>query len=75
MVGIGDESNSDINVEFVVVGDDKELWRSTSLKKADSIRAVNVDVTGIQLLVLRVTGESSRRSRIQAAWIDATLSQ
>jgi len=75
LVGIGDETNSDNSVEFVVVGDDKELWRSTSLKKADGTKPVNVDVTGVQHLVLRVTGESSRRSRIQAAWVDATLSQ
>jgi hypothetical protein len=75
LVGIGDETNSDNSTEFVVVGDDKELWRSTSLKKADGIRVVNVDVTGIQHLVLRVSGQVSRRSRIQAAWIDATLSQ
>jgi hypothetical protein len=75
LVGIGDESNSDTGVEFVVVGDDKELWRSTELKKSDDVKTVNVDITGIGHLVLRVTGESSRRSRIQAAWINAKLNQ
>jgi hypothetical protein len=74
-VGIGDQSNSDIGVEFMVVGDDKELWHSTELKKSDGVKTVNVDVVDIQHLVLRITGEASRRNRIQAAWIDATLSQ
>ena len=75
-MGIGDETNSDNSIEFVVVvGDDKELWRSTSLKKADGAEPVNVDATGIQHLVLRINVQASRRGCFQAAWIDATLSQ
>jgi len=75
LVGIGNESNRDNGLEFVVLGDDKELWRSGSLKKADVAKTVNVDLTGVQRLVLRVDGTAGRRSRIQAAWVDATLNQ
>ena len=74
-VGIGDESNSDNSIEFVLSGDGKELWRSKSMKKVDSPQSVKVDITNIQSLVLHIDGTSSRRSRIQAAWIGAELSQ
>jgi len=44
MVGIGDESTSDDGIEFVVLGDDKELWRSSGMKKADGLKPVNVEI-------------------------------
>lgn len=76
LVGIGDESTIDNGIEFVVLGDNKELWRSDSLKKADGLKPVAVDITGIQSLILRTDSTSERqRGRIQAAWIDATLNQ
>ncbi|MBN2183332.1 MAG: NPCBM/NEW2 domain-containing protein [Sedimentisphaerales bacterium] len=88
MVGIGDDSSSDNGVEFIVMGDGKELWRSASLLKADGLKAVNIEITGVKSLVLRAesqTDEAGERARgqqrrgrgqrnlIQAAWIDATL--
>jgi hypothetical protein len=74
-VGIADESSSDISVEFMVLGDNKELWRSGSLKKADGAKLATVEIKGLQSLVLRVTGTADWRSRIQAAWVEATLGQ
>ena len=85
MVGIGDNSSVDSGVEFIILGDGKELWRSASLKKADGVKTVNVKVTGVKSLVLRtesVTSETQRgqqrggrrqRSTLQAAWIDTKL--
>jgi len=72
MVGIDDESkNSAVAVEFVVLGDDRELWHS-ELKKVDGTREVKVDVRDVQRLVLRVkrTGEGGR---IHADWVEAKL--
>ena len=74
-VGIGDESNADTEVEFVVLGDDKELFKSGPLKKADGLKPVSVEVSGVQRLVLRVTGTAERRTRVDAAWVEAILSQ
>jgi len=74
-IGIGDESNAEADVEFMVMGDDKELFKSGNLKKADGIKSVTVEISGVQRLVLRVIGTADRRTRIQAAWVDATLNQ
>ncbi|MBN1975205.1 MAG: NPCBM/NEW2 domain-containing protein [Sedimentisphaerales bacterium] len=85
MAGIGDDSGSDNGIEFIILGDGKEIWRSKSLKKADGLKDVKVDITGVQTLVLRIDGgtdettiESQRgsrrqRNRVQAVWIDAAL--
>jgi hypothetical protein len=76
LVGIGDESTIDNGIEFVVLGDKKELWHSASLKKADGLKPVTVDITGVQSLVLRTDSIGERRrGRIQAVWINATLNQ
>lgn len=72
-VGFDDEyKNSEGAVEFIVVGDGKELWRSGELKKADGARQVKVDVRNVRQLILRVkrTGEGGR---IHADWVDAKL--
>jgi hypothetical protein len=53
------------------------------MKKADGERPAKVDVAGVRNLVLRVEGDTGQapagrrgfRSRAQAAWLDATLSQ
>jgi hypothetical protein len=82
-VGLSSRSGEDDSLEFVALGDGKELWRSSSLKKADGEKPAKVDVTGVRNLVLRVEGDTGQapagrrgfRSRTQAAWIDATLSQ
>jgi hypothetical protein len=72
-VGIDDEyKNAEGAVEFIVVGDGKELWRSDDLKKADGARQVKVDVRNVRRLVLRVKrlGEGGR---IHANWVDVKL--
>ena len=74
-VGIGDESNADTEVEFVVLGDDKELFKSGPMKKADGLKPVSVEVSGVQRLVLRASGTAERRTRVDAAWVEAILSQ
>jgi hypothetical protein len=82
-VGLGSQSGDDDILEFVALGDGKELWRSASIKKTDGEKPAKVDVTGVQSLVLRVEGDTGQapagrrgfRSRVQAAWVDAVLSQ
>jgi hypothetical protein len=53
-----------------VVGDGKELWRSGTLAKTDNPKPVEVGITGVQKLVLRVTGSRERRTRAQADWAE-----
>jgi hypothetical protein len=87
LVGIGDESTVDSGVEFVLLGDGKELWRSGRLTKADGAKPVQADVSGVMSLVLRVEGPAAQRARggmgarrgggggVQAACVEATLSR
>jgi hypothetical protein len=72
LVGIGDESNVDSSLEFVLSGDGQELWRRR-VTKADGVKPVKANVTGVESLTLRVEGMAGGRARIQAAWADATL--
>jgi hypothetical protein len=72
-VGIDDEyKNPDGSVEFSVLGDARELWRSGELKKNDGGRQVKIDVSTVRQLVLRVkrVGEGGR---IHADFVDAKL--
>ena len=72
-VGIDEEfKNAEGAVEFNVVGDGKELWRSGNLKKADGARQVKVDVRNVRHLVLRVK-RTAEGGRIHADWVDVKL--
>ncbi|MBP8302774.1 MAG: NPCBM/NEW2 domain-containing protein [Phycisphaerae bacterium] len=74
-VGVGDESVAEAEVEFVVLGDDQELFKSSPLKRGDGLRPVTVGISGVRRLVLRVAGTADGRARVEAAWVDAILSQ
>ena len=75
LVGIDDEhNNKESIVEFFVLGDGKELWRSGGMKKADGARAVKVDVKDVRRLMLRVRREGEG-GRIHADWGDARLTK
>ena len=72
-VGIDDElNNNDAKVEFFVIGDGKELWKSDGLKKGDGVKSAKVEVKDVKRLTLRVqrVGEGGR---VYADWVDARL--
>jgi hypothetical protein len=73
LVGIDDEhNNKDSIVEFVVLGDSQELWKSGGLKKADGAKVVKVDVKNVRRLMRRVKREGEG-GRVHADWVDAKL--
>jgi len=73
-MGIDDAgTNEQASVEFVVIGDGKELWRSGALKKSDGVKQVQVTVTSVQRLILRVTDASGGTGRFSADWVDAKV--
>lgn len=73
LVGIDDEhNNKDAVVNFVVIGDGKELWRSGGLKKSDDAKSVKVEVKNVRRLMLRVSREGEG-GRVPADWVDAKL--
>lgn len=74
LVGVDDGTNNEgASVEFVVVGDGKELWRSGVLKKSDGAKPLRIDLSGVRRLVLRVSGGEDTVSRTQSDWVDVTL--
>src|SRR5437763_6458101 len=79
LVGIDDATtNQNAGVEFVVLGDGKEVWRSGALKKSDAAKALKIDVAGTHRLVLRVTGSGETQSpqaRILADWVNAIVAR
>jgi len=79
LVGIDDATtNQNAGVEFVVLGDGKELWRSGILKKSDAPKPLKIDVPGVHHLLLRVTGGGENQgpqARILADWVDAKVTR
>jgi len=77
LVGVDDATtNQNANIEFIVLGDGKELWRSGAMKKADAAKALQIEITGVRHLVLRVTGGAEGQgpqARILADWVNARL--
>ncbi len=74
-IGLDDEFNSsDGGVDFILEGDGKELWRtSKAIKKSDGAVPVDVDIKGVQKLVLRVRRPEGQSGRAHANWVDARL--
>lgn len=73
IVGIDDGSNDQASEEFVIVGDDQELWRSGVLKKSDKPKTVKVSVAGVRRLILRVKAGPTGGGGDQADWVEAKV--
>ena len=76
LVGVDDGTNNErASVEFVVLGDGKDLWRSGVLKKSDGAKPLQIDVSGVRRLVLHVKGGGDTFGRTQSDWVEATLAR
>lgn len=76
LVGVDDSSNNErASVEFVVVGDGKELWRSGVLKKSDLAKPLNINIAGMRRLVLRVVASGEGPGRTPADWLEPRVSR
>jgi hypothetical protein len=65
-------NNDNAQVEFVVLGDGKELWKSRPQMKADGSRSTRVDVSNVKRLTLRVR-RVDEGGRVFADWVDTKL--
>ena len=72
-VGVDDSAGNQGSVEFIVTGDGNVLWQSGLLKGGDSAKAVDVNLTGVKTLVLRVTDGGDGESGDRADWADAKI--
>lgn len=57
-VGVQDDGNAKnkIGAEFIIEGDDKVLWTSPLMRDGTAARAVDLDLTGVKKLALKVNG-------------------
>ncbi len=51
---VDDSAPDGAKIEFVVLGDGRELWKSGPLGKSDPLKAVAADIAGVQRLGLKV---------------------
>jgi len=77
-VGIDDSSpemKDPEALEFSLVGDGKVLWASGPVRKADGLERVEIPVSGVRALVLRVAGGGAARTwrRPQGDWLNGRL--
>jgi len=77
VVGVDDGTmNQNAIVEFIVVGDGKELWRSGAMKKSDAAKPLKIDIAGVHRLILRVSGGGETQgpqARVLGDWVGAKL--
>jgi hypothetical protein len=59
-------------IQFLVLGDGKELWHSQVLRRRDQAEECVVDVSGVDVLELRVRGEGSTFGS-HAVWVEPRL--
>ena len=73
-VGVDDEvKGQPASVEFIVIGDDKELWKSGLMRVGDAAKECSVDLTGVKVLELLVTDGGNGNDFDHANWANAKI--
>uniref|UniRef100_UPI000A3B99CC glycoside hydrolase family 97 catalytic domain-containing protein n=1 Tax=Lentzea kentuckyensis TaxID=360086 RepID=UPI000A3B99CC len=72
-IGLDDETREPGSVAFQVFGDDKPLYDSGVLRGKGAAVPIDVDVTGVRMLSLRVTDGDDGRDFDHADWAEAAL--
>lgn len=72
-VGVDDSADGKGSVEFIVAGDGKVLWKSGVLRGGEMAKPVDVNLAGLQTLVLEVTDGGDGNSYDHADWADAKI--
>ncbi len=72
-VGIDDEQNGTGTVEFVLIADDKVVWRSGVMGSGEGPQALDVPLAGVGQLVLHVTDGGDGTGNDHADWAEAKL--
>ncbi|MFC3897761.1 glycoside hydrolase family 97 catalytic domain-containing protein [Lentzea rhizosphaerae] len=72
-IGLDDETSEPGSVAFQVVGDDEPLYDSGILRGKGPAIPIDVDITGVRMLSLRVTDAGDGRNFDHADWAEAVL--
>ena len=70
-VGVDDEAGGKGSVEFIVAGDGKQLYDSGVIRGGEAAKRVDVDLKGVQKIILRVTDANDGNAYDHADWADA----
>lgn len=71
--GVDTESDQNAKVFFSLVGDGKELFRSGVKGRFDKPGAADIDVNGVNYLVLKITRAGETNFGAHADWLDPKL--
>lgn len=72
-VGVDDGAGGQGSVEFIVSGDGKILWRSGRLEGGKAALPVDVNLSGVRVLALRVTDGGDGSGSDHADWAEAGI--
>jgi alpha-galactosidase len=73
MVGVDDEGAQPGTVEFRILGDGKDLYKSGMMRKGETAKQVDIDVSGVKMLALTVNGGADGINYDHADWADAAF--
>ncbi|NDV46726.1 melibiase [Paludibacter sp. 221] len=71
LVGVDDEVTSAGSVVFRITADDKEVFKSPLMRKGDKPKKVNINLNGVQTLVLEALSGGDGISNDHADWAEA----
>ncbi len=73
-VGVDDNANNDkASLEFIILGDGRELWKSGTCRWQQPVRDCRVDLTGVKSLELVVTDADDGSGWDHADWAEASF--
>jgi alpha-galactosidase len=61
------------SIEFILIGDDKEIWRSGICKLGEAPKACQVNLAGIRSLALQVSDTGDGVNYDHADWVEAVF--
>jgi alpha-galactosidase len=73
MVGVDDTAGGPGTVVFKAMADGRKLWDSGLMKPGEAAKEVDLDVTGVRMLLLLVTSGGDGIAYDHADWADARL--
>jgi hypothetical protein len=71
--GVDDSTGNLASVRFSISGDGRELWKSEVCKKGNAALPIDIDVSGVNYLTLRVDDAGDGISEDHADWAGAVL--
>jgi alpha-galactosidase len=74
-VGVDDDVNHSpaSSLEFIVIGDGKELWKSGVMHADNAAKECAVDLSGVKMLTLKVSDAGDGNDYDHADWVDAKI--